>query len=104
MAASLRSTRSVAKAALSNRVGRMDHRLEEPILTVNARASILFRCRRPASVRLDRRHAFKVRCPALTRPGADIFAIDPGLPFTTTLANGRDGWFAAFAIGVVVAA
>jgi hypothetical protein len=28
----------------------------------------------------------------MTRPSADIVAIDPELPFTTTLANGRDGW------------
>src|ERR1700730_15687290 len=34
MAASLRSTRSVAKAVLPNRMGRIDYRLSEPILTV----------------------------------------------------------------------
>jgi hypothetical protein len=41
MAASLRSTRSVAKA-VSHRTGRMDHRLSR-ILRVNARADIPFR-------------------------------------------------------------
>jgi hypothetical protein len=36
MAASLRSTRSVAKAALPDRMGRIDHRPLGSILTVNA--------------------------------------------------------------------
>jgi hypothetical protein len=40
MAASLRSTRHVAKAALPNRVGRLGHRLSERILTMKARHGI----------------------------------------------------------------
>jgi hypothetical protein len=43
MAASLRSTRSVAKAVLPNRMGRKDYRLSALILTVNATPAILFR-------------------------------------------------------------
>jgi hypothetical protein len=43
MAASLRSTRSVAKAVLPTRMDRIDYRLSELILTVNARAGIPFR-------------------------------------------------------------
>jgi hypothetical protein len=41
---------------------------------------------------------FKVPGPALTRPSADIVATvadAPMLPFTTTVANGRDGWISA---------
>src|SRR6516162_6018214 len=41
MAASLRSARPVAKAVLPNRVGRLGHRLSEPILTTKARPGIL---------------------------------------------------------------
>ena len=46
MAASLRSTRSVAKAVLLNRKGRIDYRLFGLILTVNAGANIPFVTRR----------------------------------------------------------
>ena len=42
MAASLRSTRSVAKAVLPDRMGRMDYRFPVTILIVNARAGIPF--------------------------------------------------------------
>src|SRR5215475_10316479 len=42
MAASLRSTRSVAKAVLPDRMGRMDYRLSEAILSGNANAGIPF--------------------------------------------------------------
>src|SRR6516164_4652532 len=41
MAASLRPARPVAKAVLPNRVGRLGHRLSEPILTTKARPGIL---------------------------------------------------------------
>ena len=41
-AASLRSTRSVAKAVLPNRMGRIDYRLSGRILTANATAAIPF--------------------------------------------------------------
>jgi hypothetical protein len=40
MAASLRSTRPVAKALFPNRVSRLDHRLSERILTMKARLGI----------------------------------------------------------------
>ena len=43
MAASLRSTRSVVKAELPNRVGGTGYRLSGRILTVNAPAAIPFR-------------------------------------------------------------
>jgi class 3 adenylate cyclase len=43
MAASLRSTRPVAKAVLPNRMGRIDHRLYGLILAVNASAATPFR-------------------------------------------------------------
>ena len=46
MAASLRSTRSVAKAVLPNRMGRIVYRLSGCILTVNAIANIHFVIRR----------------------------------------------------------
>jgi|HubBroStandDraft_2_1064218.scaffolds.fasta_scaffold200949_2 hypothetical protein len=42
MAASLRSTRPVAKAVLLNRVGRIGHRLSSTILTVKMSGGILF--------------------------------------------------------------
>src|SRR5215469_2930524 len=42
MAASLRSTRSEAKAVLPNRTGRIGYRLSRCILTVNAREGIHF--------------------------------------------------------------
>jgi hypothetical protein len=43
MAASLRSTRPVAKAVLPNHVGQIDHRLWAIILTVNGRLDTAFR-------------------------------------------------------------
>src|SRR5580693_1835809 len=46
MAASLRSTRPVAKAVLPNRMGRIVYRRSECILTVNVRAGTLFVTRR----------------------------------------------------------
>jgi hypothetical protein len=42
MAASLRSTRPVAKAVLPDRMGRIDYRLWAIILTVKATAAIPF--------------------------------------------------------------
>src|SRR5580704_13755034 len=53
MAASLRSTRSVAKAALSNRMGRVIIGSRR-ILRPRTKAAILFSVSRPAPVRLDR--------------------------------------------------
>jgi hypothetical protein len=42
MAASLRSTRAVAKAVLPNRMGRTDYRLSGRILAANTSPGILF--------------------------------------------------------------
>jgi hypothetical protein len=52
MAASLRSTRSVTKAVLPDRMGRIDHRLSKRILRVNPGADIPFQSRRHIPVLL----------------------------------------------------
>jgi len=54
MAASLRSTRPVAKAVLPNRVGRIGHRLSSTILMVRMSGGILFQRSGQISDRGDR--------------------------------------------------